>query len=115
MPEGSIDTPVAVGGKSADLGASVVRTIVLPAILTIGASVGLDAASVDLGSLQLLAELAESTTLLGADKLSRLHSKLIETKSMTRAQLPAIHKVLLELEAALAVHVGFSQQEGSPH
>ena len=64
---------------------------------------------------QLLAELAESTTLLGADKLSRLHSKLIETKSMTRAQLPAIHKVLLELEAALAVHVGFSQQEGSPH
>ena len=58
MPEGSIDTPVAVGGKSADLGASVVRTVVLPAILTIGASLGLDAASVDLGSLQLLAELA---------------------------------------------------------
>jgi hypothetical protein len=64
---------------------------------------------------QLLAEQAESATLLGADKLSRLHSKLIERKSMTRAQLPAIHKVLLELEAALAGHVGSSQQEDPSH
>ena len=64
---------------------------------------------------QLLAELAESATLLGADKLSRLHSNLIETKSMTRAHLPSIHKVLLELETALAVHVDPSQQPDSSH
>ncbi|MCC2641581.1 MAG: two-component response regulator ORR5-like [Nitrospira sp.] len=62
---------------------------------------------------QLLAELAESATILGADKLSRLHSELIETKSMTRAQLPAMHRTLLELEAVLATHPDSSEQEDS--
>ena len=52
MPDPELPSP------AKDLKASVVRTIVLPAILTLGASLGLDAASIDLGGLQLLTELA---------------------------------------------------------
>lgn len=51
MPESELPT------QGSDLRASVVRTVVLPAILTIGASVGLNMAGVDLGGLQLPAEL----------------------------------------------------------
>lgn len=52
----------------------------------------------------LLAELAESASLLGADKFSMLHSRLVEKTSLTRAQLPAITAVLHDLEAELATN-----------
>ena len=53
-----LSTPVDTGGVRADLGASVVRTVVLPGILTLLGSWGLNTAGIDLGALQLPAELA---------------------------------------------------------
>lgn len=52
-----LSTPVVTGGKSADLTASVIRTVFLPGVLTLLAGFGLNTAGVDLGALQLPAEL----------------------------------------------------------
>lgn len=61
-----------------------------------------------------LNELAESATLMGADKFSTLHSRLIETKSMTRAQLPAVVTALQDLEAVLQAQAAASKKEEPP-
>lgn len=61
-----------------------------------------------------LDELAESATLLGADKFSVLHSRLVTTKSLTRAQLPAVLAALHELEAALPARAASSPNEEPP-
>jgi len=63
----------------------------------------------------LLAELAESASLLGADKFSMLHSRLVEKTSLTRAQLPAIIAVLHDLEAELATNAGPYLDESRSH
>lgn len=61
-----------------------------------------------------LNELAESAVLMGADKFATLHSRLVETKSMTRAQLPALLKALQDLEAALPSRAASSPNEEPP-
>lgn len=63
----------------------------------------------------LLAELAQSASLLGADKFSMVHSTLIEKAPLTRAQLPAIIAALHDLEAALAAPAGPSPDESPSH
>lgn len=61
-----------------------------------------------------LDELAESATLMGADKFSTLHSRLVETKSMIRAQLPAVVTALQDLEAVLQAQATSSKKEEPP-
>lgn len=63
---------------------------------------------------QSLNELAESAALMGADKFATLHSRLVETKSMTRTQLPALLKALQDLEAALPARTVSSPNEEPP-
>lgn len=63
----------------------------------------------------LLDELAQSASLLGADKFSMVHSTLIEKAPLTRAQLPAIIAALHDLEAALAAHAGPYPDESPSH
>lgn len=63
---------------------------------------------------QLLNELAESATLMGADKFTKLHSKLVEAKSLTRGQLPALWKALQDLEAVLQAQAAPSPNDAPP-
>ncbi|MBV6471290.1 MAG: Regulator of RpoS [Nitrospirae bacterium] len=51
---------------------------------------------------QLLSALAESASLLGADKFSHLYAKLVADKALTRSQLPALLRVLQELALELS-------------
>jgi CheY-like chemotaxis protein len=51
---------------------------------------------------QLLGALAESASLLGADKFSRLYAKFVADKALTRSQLSALLRTLQELELELS-------------
>ncbi|MBS0172042.1 MAG: response regulator [Nitrospira sp.] len=58
---------------------------------------------------QSLSALAESATLLGADKFSRLYASLQADKVLTRAQLSVLLRALQELSLELRAH-GFPQK-----
>lgn len=60
---------------------------------------------------QLLNELEESASLLGADKFFMLYARLVETDSLTCAQIPAILTALQGMETALAAHIELPTQE----